>query len=314
MGCLYFNQHVKHFLWKVTVLVAMLGGVAVLAACSGNSVPAVVAAPPAVAAPTPTPASAGFKTLNRSHAHNDYEHTRPLLDALDQGFTSIEADVYTDPVVGKAGLYVAHDAQDIRPDRTLAALYLDPLKARVAAHGGCVYDNCTPVALLIDAKTDAALTYQAIEDELAKYPMLFEHYENGGIRPGPIKAILTGNRPYDTLKASSSRYCFYDGRISDLDGSDPTTLIPLVSEDWTTQFTWTGAGAMPADQKSKLAGFVSKAHKAGRRLRFYATPDAASADRDRLWQQLIDLDLDEINTDDLPGLRSFLLAHDPLLQ
>ncbi len=292
---------------------AMLGGVT---ACGSSDNP-VMLAPTTVgtapAQPAP-PVTTGFKTLARSHAHNDYEHTRPLLDALDQGFTSIEADVYTDPVVGKAGLYVAHDAQDIRPDRTLAALYLDPLKSRIAAHGGCVYDNCAPMVLLIDAKTDANLTWQAVEAELAKYPTVFAHYENGQVKPGPVKAILSGNRPYDAMKAATSRYCFYDGRISDLDSSDPLTLTPLVSEDWTTQFTWTGAGEMPADQKAKLAGFVAKAHQAGRRLRFYATPDAAGTDRDRLWQQLVDLDLDEINTDDLAGLRQFLLAHDPLLR
>src|SRR6478672_5812077 len=33
--------------------------------------------------------------LANAHAHNDYEHARPLYDALDQGFTSVEADVYT---------------------------------------------------------------------------------------------------------------------------------------------------------------------------------------------------------------------------
>ena len=32
--------------------------------------------------------------LPRAHAHNDYYHRRPLLDALDQGFCSVEADIY----------------------------------------------------------------------------------------------------------------------------------------------------------------------------------------------------------------------------
>ncbi|MEU9588105.1 hypothetical protein AB0D70_32420, partial [Streptomyces werraensis] len=41
------------------------------------------------------PASAaGAQPLPRAHAHNDYEHDRPLLDALDHGFTSVEADIY----------------------------------------------------------------------------------------------------------------------------------------------------------------------------------------------------------------------------
>jgi len=28
-----------------------------------------------------------------AHAHNDYLHARPLLDALDHGFCSVEADI-----------------------------------------------------------------------------------------------------------------------------------------------------------------------------------------------------------------------------
>ena len=32
--------------------------------------------------------------LIHAHAHNDYQHKRPLLDALDHDFCSVEADVY----------------------------------------------------------------------------------------------------------------------------------------------------------------------------------------------------------------------------
>ena len=44
--------------------------------------------------------------LVHAHAHNDYEHKRPLFDALEQGFCSVEADVWL--VEGK--LLVAHEA------------------------------------------------------------------------------------------------------------------------------------------------------------------------------------------------------------
>ena len=55
--------------------------------------------PPAYPAPDVSP-------LPQAHAHNDYEHDRPLRDALDPGFTSVEADVWL--VDGK--LLVAHDS------------------------------------------------------------------------------------------------------------------------------------------------------------------------------------------------------------
>lgn len=66
--------------------------------------------------------------LERAHAHNDYEHERPLLDALDQGFTSVEADVW----LVEGGLHIGHDAPDM--DRTLANTYLEPLR-EIAARG-----------------------------------------------------------------------------------------------------------------------------------------------------------------------------------
>src|SRR3954468_3891095 len=61
------------------------------------------------------------------HAHNDYEHPRPLLDALDHHFCSIEADIYL--VDGK--LLVAHERKQVTPERTLESLYLEPLRDRV---------------------------------------------------------------------------------------------------------------------------------------------------------------------------------------
>jgi hypothetical protein len=62
----------------------------------------------------------------RAHAHNDYEHTRPLLDALDQGFCSVEADVWR----AKAERLVSHTPLDLKAGRTLPALYLDPPRER----------------------------------------------------------------------------------------------------------------------------------------------------------------------------------------
>ena len=59
-----------------------------------------------------------------AHAHNDYEHERPLHDAMESGFNSVEADVY----LIEDKLLVAHDRRDTTPQRTLQSLYLDPLQ------------------------------------------------------------------------------------------------------------------------------------------------------------------------------------------
>nr|BFD86161.1 hypothetical protein StreXyl84_55620 [Streptomyces sp. Xyl84] len=83
----------------------------------------------------------GPHPLWHAHAHNDYAHPRPLLDALDHRFNSVEADIHL--VDGE--LLVAHDPADLDPRRTLASLYLDPLAARVRAnHAGSTGDGPGP--------------------------------------------------------------------------------------------------------------------------------------------------------------------------
>src|SRR4051812_271101 len=120
-----------------------------LAALAGVAVCAAVLL--AAADAPPAPDSAGPVPLVHAHAHNDYEHPRPLLDALDAGFCSVEADIYL--VDGK--LLIAHNHKDVRPDRTLQSLYLDPLRERAKANGGRVYRGGPSVVLLIDFKDDA---------------------------------------------------------------------------------------------------------------------------------------------------------------
>src|SRR5262245_41409982 len=111
--------------------------------------------------------------LTRVHAHNDYEHKRPLLDALDNGFSSVEADIHL--VEGK--LLVAHDGRGIKPERSLEALYLKPLRERVSTHRGHVYENGPDFFLLIDIKGDWRTTYPVLRAELERYADMLTRFE-----------------------------------------------------------------------------------------------------------------------------------------
>ena len=75
------------------------------------------------------PAADSVTPLIHAHAHNDYEHDRPLLDALEHGFTSIEADVF----LVEEQLLVAHNLIDVSRERTLEKLYLQPLQQLASA-------------------------------------------------------------------------------------------------------------------------------------------------------------------------------------
>lgn len=245
--------------------------------------------------------------LSQAHAHNDYEHERPLFDALEHGFTSVEADIWL--VFGE--LFVAHDAHEIEMGRTLTSLYLDPLRERVRENGGHIYaESNAPLTLLIDIKTQDEATYRALHKVLAKYQEVLTQYRDGEVTPGAVTAIVSGERPFELMQAQPLRYAGYDGRIENLGTSTPASLIPLISDNWTDLFTWMGEGEMPPAERAELMRIVKTAQENGQQVRFWATPDEAGSARTALWEVLREIGVDHINTDDLAGLKAFLRGED----
>jgi hypothetical protein len=248
----------------------------------------------------------GPRPLWRAHAHNDYEHQRPLFDALDHRFGSVEADIH---LVGDQ-LLVAHDPEDLDPARTLESLYLDPLAARVRANRGRVYRGYRgSLQLLVDIKTEGSSTYLELDRHLGRYRHLFTTYAHGRVLPGPVTVVVSGDRAVRApMEAQTVRRAFYDGRLADLGSQAPASFIPLISDNWTLNFTWQGVGAFPDAEREKLRGIVRAAHQRGQKVRFWATPDVVGPARDALWAELLAADVDHLNTDDLAGLEAFLDA------
>jgi glycerophosphoryl diester phosphodiesterase len=253
------------------------------------------------------PRRTSVRPLAQAHAHNDYEHARPLHDALDHGFTSVEADVWL--VDGE--LLVAHDREDVVPGRTLESLYLDPLVERARREGGEVYRGDDGVfQLLIDVKSEAGPTYAAVHAALAEHRRIMTTYQDGRVQQDAVSAVISGNRDLPAMQAQRVRYAGYDGRMGDLGSGLPASDLPLLSDNWTKHFSWQGVGPMPADQRARLHDVVDRAHAAGYRVRFWATPDTPGPARDAVWTELLDAGVDHLNTDDLAGLEAFLRARE----
>jgi hypothetical protein len=239
----------------------------------------------------------GPRVLKRAHAHNDYWHERPLLDALEQGFASVEADVFL--VEGQ--LLVGHDESELRPERTLEALYLAPLRERVRENGGSLFGEGTRGTLVVDIKSGGAETYGALAKLLANYADVVSSTADGKSRGGAIVVVVSGNRPVEMIAGEAMRYAAADGRLVELNSSPAVDLIPLVSESWQDRFAWDGRGEMPEEERTKLRDVVRRMHSQGRRIRFWATPETEGC-----WRELVAADVDLIGTDDLARLARFL--------
>lgn len=237
------------------------------------------------------------KPLPRAHAHNDYEHTRPLWDALAQGFCSVEADIHL--VDGK--LLVAHDAKDVNAEKTLEKLYLEPLRQLAQKNGGRVYPGGPDLTLLVDIKTEATPTYRALEPVLRRYESILTRFRDEKIETNAVTVILSGNRPKQILINQPDRFAAFDGRLADLGYDLPISFMPLVSDNFAERFPSAKTGILSSADRIEFIKAVKKAHAEGRKIRFWATHDNAAT-----WALLAETGVDLINTDDLAGLATFL--------
>lgn len=247
-----------------------------LGACAGRS--------PDGVSPRLSTSPSGPDYLARSHAHNDYAQSRPLLGALERGFASIEVDI----VLSGGELFVAHAPEEIQPSVTLRSLYLDPLREVVRRNGGSVYSTAGQrLQLLVDVKTEADETYQVLHDVLHEYSDLFTRWTDGEPEPGAVTAVLSGNRAKEVIASDRVRYVAIDGRILDDRSGVSADAMPLVSADWEDL-----GPPVREERLERAASVIEQMHAEGRQVRFWATPED-----EQLWRSLLAMGVDYIGTD-----------------
>jgi hypothetical protein len=235
--------------------------------------------------------------LRHAHAHNDYHHEQPLFEALDLGFSSVEADIFL--IDGE--LLVGHDKEELKPERTLRNLYLDPLLERVEQRGGHVHHRDAPFFLFIDIKDDANRTRRALTKVLADYASIVGSPNKRGAPRAAVTVVLSGSSPRRGIVVDGLRLAGADGPLSQLDSKAIAAEMPVISDNWGKHFGESNAASLSGTQLERLRVITSKAHESGRLVRFWATPES-----EELWSVLLDNGVDLINTDELDRLANYL--------
>ncbi|MCG8311544.1 MAG: phosphatidylinositol-specific phospholipase C/glycerophosphodiester phosphodiesterase family protein [Cytophagales bacterium] len=243
----------------------------------------------------------GMMLLRNGHSHNDYTRDRPLYDALNFGYTSIEVDVY----LHNGRMVVTHDDTDLDEKPSLQDLYLDPLKSIIENNGGTVFEkDRTRLVLMIDLKSEKVSTYLALREICKNYLDIIERNENGKTVEGPVRLLLSGGPPIDLIEKEAERIFFVDGSIDQWSMDYPVSLMPRASANYRSYFRWHGNDKMPGAEEEKLRDLIRKAHSAGRKVRFWGCPN-----RPEVWEKLLDEGVDWINVDDLKGFRNFFMEY-----
>jgi len=239
------------------------------------------------------------QTLPNAHSHNDYRHDRPTLDALDHGFCSLEADVFL--VDGQ--LLVGHTPWELKEVNTLEVLYLDRLREFFQKNDGSIYPNKEKVVLWIDFKSGPKETWPVLEKVLSNYTEMLSYVEDGKLVEKAVTVIITGSSPSpDMFKSETGkRYALSSDSLDRFDASIPNTVYYAVCENFAKFTRWRGYGELSQEDRQKIAEVVKKTHDQGRKIRFWGYPES-----EKIWQLMLDLNVDWINTDDHQRLQKFL--------
>ncbi|HTI72716.1 MAG TPA: hypothetical protein VMF06_22270 [Candidatus Limnocylindria bacterium] len=253
-------------------------------------------------------AAAQVPALWHAHSHNDYEHEHPLFDALAQGFTSVEADIH----LQDGELIVAHSRKQLRPERTLRALYLEPLRQIIRTNHGRVHLDRPGFYLMLDYKGDDQLgtgeaIHQKVCEQLAEYADILTKFDGTNVETKAVTVTLSGSRPEAMVTQEKQRWWALDGKIEALQPGIPASLTPWVSLDWADQFKWKARAPITAEEEAKLKVMVGQAHAAGRIIRFWGAPD-----NERFWECARRNGVDLVNTDKLHELAVWTAAHPAL--
>ena len=117
------------------------------------------------------------------HSHNDYDRTVPFWEAYSQHCTSIEADVF----LKDGEILVAHNLKDLKADRSLRTMYIEPIVKVFRENGGKMWKGSgDQLQLMVDLKTGESLPgVIALAEE---FPDVFCS-QNG------VRIVITGDRP-----------------------------------------------------------------------------------------------------------------------
>ena len=220
----------------------------------------------------PSPVAPAAPVLLPAYAHNDYENQRPLSDALDLGYRGVEVDYY----VVDGELRVGHDIDRLRPGRTLEALYLVPLRERVARLGSVCADGSV-FTLDIESKEPGAHAYQALHDLLSGYADILTIVRDGEETPGAVQVVLVGWHPsLDELSRQRVRFVSVHAHFDDLPENHavyPSHLLRMISVEYRAQFTWRGGRRVPRRfDRRLLAVLAARDAVPGRIVRVFRVP------------------------------------------
>ena len=255
-----------------------------------------------------TPSLWAQPALPCGHSHNDYLQERPLYEAVELGYGSIEIDIC---LTDKKELKVAHVPWFLGGKKEVEELYFAPI-AKMIEEKSPVFRYSTeyPLNLLIDFKKNADSTYKYLKNVFTKYARYITQYGMNGqvIHRGPLVINLTGNKPWAAMAKDTLLYARMDGPLllSDTNAIDTTYLrmTGRVAANYQELVAFKKQCKTEEEFYSRVKANIGWYNRHHLTARYYAVPNKAEN-----WEELVRCGLNWINVDKLKEFSDFYHAY-----
>ena len=217
------------------------------------------------------------------HSHNDYDRIAPFWEAYSQHCTSIEADVF----LQDGEILVAHNREDVKADRSLRTMYIEPIVRLFRENGGRMWKGSDDrLQLVVDLKTQESL--EGVVALAGEYPDVFAS-ENG------VRIVITGGYPPEDY-GKWPKWVWFDGDFTDgkLDYTpaqlERIAMISTYFRDFARK--WNGKGRMIDPELFAVQGAIDAAHAVGKPIRFWGAPEGTT-----VYFTFLKMGVDIMNTD-----------------
>ncbi len=226
------------------------------------------------------------------HAHNDYAQANPIVEALQNDCYSLEVDV----ALYDNELVISHDDKKLSKKKSFSKYYLKPLIDELKD-----YDKS--IVLLVDIKEYSDKLLEVLHQDL----LLYDRHIIRRQRPTKrgLQIVLSGDIPRkQIIEQGKYFYFFIDGRLENLAHEYANHNMPWISMDIKKTCAWKGHQRPKSDDIKKLRAVIKKVHQHNKKIRLWNTPD-----NQLMWNTLIALGVDIINTDQPKIIRMYCLDH-----
>ncbi len=265
--------------------------------------------------------------VRQIHSHNDFWRKRPFYDAVEKGVQGIEADVWLLDD-NDTTLYVGHHPYYLNKEKTLDKLYIQPILERLdnvnnpkyhlpqvknssdynGKTNGVFHTNQNATLyFVLDVKTNGSTTWPKI---LKAFQPLREKgyltdFNGTHITYRQVTVIGSGTTPLEYFLTNKTRDYFFEAQLETLNSTFVHTISPIAATNFLTSVGKPGLNGLNETALKTLESQIQKAHSLGVKTRYWNIPEWPVRTRNAVWEQMLNLGGDFLNTDNLDAAINF---------